>query len=277
MKKTLLLLSTLLTLSTQSHAIELKVPVGATGYLGEVVPPVAVTTAYLITISTLEANTDYYGLSITEGNVVSGLPYYSEIGTTGIPFVNENDPKGPMIVLTVNGALNAQFKRYYGSMQHVSATLNRSKTTSLNGLYIYNGPYRDADISWGINPRSGSKNFFESTGINGSQNASVFTVSSYSAYAVGGKLKPGTYKLRSTINSVALRATSSGVTSESRPVLFSRGDNVTITALKACRVTPITQTDITFPTQLSQNFPTPKKLASNLASIQVSCNEAGKE
>ncbi|MEX6320245.1 hypothetical protein [Providencia huaxiensis] len=50
-----------------------------------------------------------------------------------------------------------------------------------------------------------------------------------------------------------------------------------ITALKACRVTPITQTDITFPTQLSQNFPTPKKLASNLASIQVSCNEAGKE
>ncbi|MEX6066986.1 hypothetical protein [Providencia hangzhouensis] len=83
--------------------------------------------------------------------------------------------------------------------------------------------------------------------------------------------------MRSTIDSVSLRATSGGITSEGQPVLFTRGDNFTITALKACRVTPITQTDITFPTQLSQNFPTPKKLASNLASIQVSCNEAGKE
>ncbi|EMJ7519163.1 hypothetical protein NQ837_000987 [Providencia rettgeri] len=277
MRKTLLLLSTLLTLSTQSHAIELKVPVGATGYLGEVVPPVASTTTYLNTRADHTADRGNYTLARYQGYTIFSFPYYDEIGATGIPFVNTDDPNGAMIVLTINGALNAQFKRYDGSMQHVSATLNRSKTTSLNGLYIYNGPYRDADISWGINPRSGSKNFFESTGINGSQNASVFTVSSYSAYAVGGKLKPGTYKLRSTINSVALRATSSGVTSESRPVLFSRGDNVTITALKACRVTPITQTDITFPTQLSQNFPTPKKLASNLASIQVSCNEAGKE
>ncbi|NIH05638.1 hypothetical protein I6L81_00015 [Providencia rettgeri] len=277
MKKTLLLLSTLLTLSTQSHAIELKVPVGATGYLGEVVPPVAVTTAYLITSAVLEANTYYYGLRITERYVVSGLPYYSEIGTTGIPFVNEDDPNGAMIVLTVNGAFNAQFMRDYGAMQHVSATLNKTKITSLNGLYIFNNAYEKGEGSWGINPRSGNKKFFKPTDLSGNQNTSVFTVSSYSAYAVGGKLKPGTYKLRSTIDSVSLRATSGGITSEGQPVLFTRGDNFTITALKACRVTPITQTDITFPTQLSQNFPTPKKLASNLASIQVSCNEAGKE
>ncbi|MEX7539317.1 hypothetical protein SGI37_20080, partial [Providencia rettgeri] len=117
-------------LSTQSHAIELKVPVGATGYLGEVVPPVASTTAPLITPAALEANTYHYAIRITEHYVVSGLPYYSEIDTTGIPFVNENDPKGAMIVLTVNGALNAQFMRDYGAMQHVSATLNKTKITS---------------------------------------------------------------------------------------------------------------------------------------------------
>ncbi|MBY6331247.1 hypothetical protein E5C03_19230, partial [Providencia rettgeri] len=229
MKKTLLLLGTLLTLSTQSHAIELKVPVGATGYLGEVVPPVASTTAYLTTTAVLEDNTFHYGIRVTEGFHVKGLPYYDEIGTTGIPFVNEDDPNGAMIVLTVNGALNAQFKRYDGSIQHVSATLNKTKLTSLNGLYIFNSPNEKGEGSWGINPRSGNKKFFKPTGINDSQNASVFTVSSYSAYAVGGKLKPGTYKLRSTIDSVALRATSGGITSESRPVLFSRGDNVTIT------------------------------------------------
>ncbi|MEX6066990.1 hypothetical protein [Providencia hangzhouensis] len=143
------MLSTLLTLSTQSHAIELKVPVGATGYLGEVVPPVAVTTAYLITSAVLEANTYYYGLRITERYVVSGLPYYSEIGTTGIPFVNEDDPNGAMIVLTVNGAFNAQFMRDYGAMQHVSATLNKTKITSLNGLYIFNNAYEKGEGSWG--------------------------------------------------------------------------------------------------------------------------------
>ncbi|MDR9613086.1 hypothetical protein RHA65_00015 [Providencia rettgeri] len=277
MKKTLLLLGTLLTLSTQSHAIELKVPVGATGYLGEVVPPVASTTAYLTTTAVLEDNTFHYGIRVTEGFHVKGLPYYDEIGTTGIPFVNEDDPNGAMIVLTVNGALNAQFKRYDGSIQHVSATLNKTKLTSLNGLYIFNSPNEKGEGSWGINPRGGSKYFFEPTALsNNKKNPAVFTVSSYSAYAVGGKLKAGTYRLRSTIDSISL-TTNAHLISQGQPLLFSRGDNVTITALKACRVTPITQTDITFPTQLSQNFPTPKKLASNLASIQVNCNEAGKE
>lgn len=279
MKKTLLLLSTLLTLSTQSHAIELKVPVGATGYLGEVVPPVAVVTASFPAYTDLDANKDHYGINTRESNTVLSLEYFDEIGTNGIPFTNMDDPKGAMIVLTINGALNAQFTRYDGSIQHVSATYNRSKATSLNGLYIFNNAYAKGDTNLGINPKSGQKNFFKATGMqepSNPKNPAIFTVSSYSAYAVGGKLKPGTYQLFPFYNSIRLSASSYGG-SRSNPPLFTQTDGVTITALKACRVTPITQTDITFPTQLSQNFPTPKKLASNLASIQVNCNEAGKE
>ncbi|EMK3756724.1 hypothetical protein V8167_002306 [Providencia rettgeri] len=279
MRKTLLLLSTLLTLSTQSHAIELKVPVGATGYLGEVVPPVAVTTAYLSTRADLAPNEDNYSFVSSQEYSAFSLPYYDEIGATGIPFLNLNDIEGPAIVLTINGTLNAQFMRYDGSIQHVSATYNRSKATSLNGLYIYNSSYAKGDTNLGINPKSGQKNFFKATGMqdpSNPKNPAIFTVSSYSAYAVGGKLKPGTYQLFPFYNSIRLSASSYGG-SHSNPPLFTQTDGVTITALKACRVTPITQTDITFPTQLSQNFPTPKKLASNLASIQVNCNEAGKE
>ncbi|APC11131.1 MULTISPECIES: hypothetical protein [Providencia] len=276
MKKTLLLLSTLLTLSTQSHAIELKVPVGATGYLGEVVPPVAVVTSYLPTKTDLEANRNHYGINTRESHTILSIDYFNEIDATGIPFINIDDPKGAMIVLTINGVLNAQFTRYDGSIQHVSATYNRSKATSLNGLYIFNNAYAKGDTNLGINPKSGQKNFFKKDSSS-RENPAIFTVSSYSAYAVGGKLKPGTYKLRPTISGVTLWAGSYNTSHEGTPNLFTQADNVTITALKACRVTPITQTDITFPTQLSQNFPTPKKLASNLASIQVNCNEAGKE
>ncbi|HCR4097759.1 TPA: hypothetical protein OOF48_002951 [Providencia rettgeri] len=276
MRKTLLLLSTLLTLSTQSHAIELKVPVGATGYLGEVVPPVASTTTYLNTRADHTADRGNYTLARYQGYTIFSFPYYDEIGATGIPFVNTDDPNGAMIVLTINGALNAQFTRYDGSIQHVSATYNRSKATSLNGLYVFNDSFSLGETTLGINPKSGQKNFFKPTSSENTPNPAVFTVSSYSAYAVGGKLKAGTYKLAPYIERIGFQA-SSYLTYEGKPSLLTQSDNIIITALKACRVTPITQTDITFPTQLSQNFPTPKKLASNLASIQVNCNEAGKE
>ncbi|MEX6255087.1 hypothetical protein [Providencia huaxiensis] len=79
------------------------------------------------------------------------------------PFVNTDDPNGAMIVLTINGALNAQFTRYDGSIQHVSATYNRSKATSLNGLYVFNDSFSLGETTLGINPKSGQKNFFKPT------------------------------------------------------------------------------------------------------------------
>lgn len=275
MKKRILLIAALYAAATQSYAIELKVPIGAKGYLGEVQPPVASVSTYLQTASDLEANTIHYQISLRWWGVLGELEYFPEINTSGIQFVNTTNPDGGSIVLTINGTLNASFLRYDGkTMQNVTATLVNGKNVSMNGLYRFQNEYTRSEAAWGIAPKLGSKNFFKHT-YNDKINPAVFTVSSYSAYAIGGGLKPGVYKINPSYIGVTLIASGWGFT-ESAP-LFDQSSNVTITALKSCKLTPSTQTNIQYPTQLSQNYPTPKNLASEQAVVQVSCYEAGKE
>lgn len=275
MKKKILLFVTLFSVYIQSYAIELKVPIGAKGYLGEVAPPVSSASTYLHTSPDLGANSLYYSISLRRQGVIGDLENFPEINTSGIEFVNMTNPDSGSIALTINGTLNASFLRYDGkTVQNVSATMVNGRNTSLNGLYKFQNEYRTSDASWGIAPRTGRKNFFTHT-YSDDINPTIFTVSSYSAYAIGNGLKPGVYKLKPSYIGVNLVASGWGVTESIS--LFDQNSDVTITALKSCKLTPSTQTNVQYPTQLSQNYPTPKNLASEQAVVQVNCYDEGKE
>ncbi|MFD1091934.1 hypothetical protein [Providencia vermicola] len=277
MTKRILLIATLFSITLHSYAIELKVPIGAKGYLGEVVPPVASSTAYLHTTTLLEGNTVHYEISLRTSATIEPLRYFPEIGTAGIEFINTNNPDSGSIVLTINGALNGSFLRYNSDIrQNVSATVLNGKSVNLNGLYIFINKASKAETVWGIAPKSGSSNFFYRSGAS-NVNPTTFTVTSYSAYAIGGGLKAGVYKIHPGYESVGLVTTGGYSYEDGRPALFDKNSNVTITALKSCNLTPSTPTNIQYPAQLSQNYPTPKNLASEQAVVQVSCYEAGKE
>ncbi|HCI95593.1 MAG TPA: hypothetical protein DHV44_04765 [Providencia sp.] len=56
MTKRILSIAVLFAVAMQSYALELKVPIGARGYIDEVMPPVATSTAYLYTGTELRRN-----------------------------------------------------------------------------------------------------------------------------------------------------------------------------------------------------------------------------
>lgn len=277
MKKTLLF-ATLFAVYMQGYAIELKVPIGARGYLGEVTPPVSSATGYLYTLADHKADTANYRITLSTSGTIDTLPYFDEIGTSGIQFRNTTEPDSGFIVLTINGNLNASFLLNDNkTMKYVSSGVINGKSVNLNGLYVFTGNGTKSGTIWGIEPKAGKTKFFASTGSSANKtNPAMFTVSSYSAYAVGGGLKAGVYKLAPGIVDVTFFTYANGG-SYATPALFDRDSNVTITALKSCKLTPSTQTNIQYPTQLSQNYPTPKNLASEQAVVQVSCYDAGKE
>lgn len=277
MMKKILLFATLFAVHTQGYAIELKVPIGARGYLGEVVPPVSLVTAYMYTSTNLPANSMSYRITVSTSGTIDYLPYFDEIGTSGIQFRNTTEPDSGFIVLTINGNLNASFLlNDKKTRQSVSSGVINGKSVNLNGLYVFSTNGSKTETAWGIQPKSGKTNFFASSGYPSQNNPALFSVSSYSAYAVGGGLKAGVYKLAPQIVDIGLSTYGNGA-AYGTPALFDQNSDVTITALKSCKLTPSTQTNIQYPTQLSQNYPTPKNLASEQAVVQVSCYEAGKE
>lgn len=260
-----------------ANALELSVPIGSTGYLGEVTPPVGSTTKnYGMVRSVLEANTPYISFRWEPSRFVIGkLPFYPEIGRVGVAIYNKSNPKGAFIVLAPSGYGTLRYKRANGTYENASFSFSRSKTTAMTNMYN-NFSSNSDELSWGLLPRQGNSDFFSARYVDGSDkvHSLTLTISSYSAYAIG-PLEAGEYAMRDGSKFYANISTSPSSSANSKTLLSST-DNVNIKALKACDVIPQTSTNIQFPTQIAKNYATPTKLADNLASISVNCPYANK-
>ncbi|HCU0915673.1 TPA: hypothetical protein OUF72_003383 [Proteus mirabilis] len=260
-----------------ANALELSVPIGSTGYLGEVTPPVgSITLEYGMVKSVLEANRPYIGFQWEPYRLaIESLPFYPEIGRAGVAIYNKSNPKGAFIVLAPSGYGTLRYKRANGTYENASFLFSRSQTTAMTNMYN-NFSSDFGELSWGLLPRQGNSNFFSARYVDGSDkvHSLTLTISSYSAYAIG-PLEAGEYAMRDDSKFYAVIRTSSG-SSASSQTLLSSTDNVNIKALKACDVIPQTSTNIQFPTQIAKNYATPTKLADNLASISVNCPYANK-
>lgn len=260
-----------------TNALELSVPIGSTGYLGEVTPPVGSTTLkYGMVKPVLEANMPYVSFRWEPYRLVMDtLPFYPEIGRVGVAIYNKNNPKGAFIVLAPSGYGLLRYKRANGTFENASFSFSRSETTSMTNMYN-NFPSTTKNLAWGLFPRQGNSNFFSARYVDGSDkvHSLTLTISSYSAYAIG-PLEAGEYAMREDSKFYANISTSPGSSVDTKTLLSST-DNVNIKALKACDVIPQTSTNIQFPTQIAKNYATPTKLADNLASISVNCPYANK-
>ncbi|WP_234369217.1 hypothetical protein [Proteus mirabilis] len=260
-----------------ANALELSVPIGSTGYLGEVTPPVgSITLKYGMVKPVLEANMPYVSFRWEPYRfVMDTLPFYPEIGRVGVAIYNKNNPKGAFIVLAPSGYGLLRYKRANGTFENASFSFSRSETTSMTNMYN-NFPSTTKNLAWGLFPRQGNSNFFSARYVDGSDkvHSLTLTISSYSAYAIG-PLEAGEYAMREDSKFYANISTSPGSSVDTKTLLSST-DNVNIKALKACDVIPQTTTNIQFPTQIAKNYATPTKLADNLASISVNCPYANK-
>ncbi|OOQ53424.1 hypothetical protein A0O00_03050 [Proteus mirabilis] len=260
-----------------ANALELSVPIGSTGYLGEVTPPVgSITLKYGMVKPVLEANMPYVSFRWEPYRLVMDtLPFYPEIGRVGVAIYNKNNPKGAFIVLAPSGYGLLRYKRANGTFENASFSFSRSETTSMTNMYN-NFPSTTKNLAWGLFPRQGNSNFFSARYVDGSDkvHSLTLTISSYSAYAIG-PLEAGEYAMREDSKFYANISTSPGSSVDTKTLLSST-DNVNIKALKACDVIPQTTTNIQFPTQIAKNYATPTKLADNLASISVNCPYANK-
>ena len=260
-----------------ANALELSVPIGSTGYLGEVTPPVgSITLKYGMVKPVLEANMPYVSFRWEPYRfVMDTLPFYPEIGRVGVAIYNKNNPKGAFIVLAPSGYGLLRYKRANGTFENASFSFSRSETTSMTNMYN-NFPSTTKNLAWGLFPRQGNSNFFSARYVDGSDkvHSLTLTISSYSAYAIE-PLEAGEYAMREDSKFYANISTSPGSSVDTKTLLSST-DNVNIKALKACDVIPQTSTNIQFPTQIAKNYATPTKLADNLASISVNCPYANK-
>lgn len=260
-----------------ANALELSVPIGSTGYLGEVTPPVgSITLKYGMVKPVLEANMPYVSFRWEPYRfVMDTLPFYPEIGRVGVAIYNKNNPKGAFIVLAPSGYGLLRYKRANGTFENASFSFSRSETTSMTNMYN-NFPSTTKNLAWGLFPRQGNSNFFSARYVDGSDkiHSLTLTISSYSAYAIG-PLEAGEYAMREDSKFYANISTSPGSSVDTKTLLSST-DNVNIKALKACDVIPQTTTNIQFLTQIAKNYATPTKLADNLASISVNCPYANK-
>ena len=144
-----------------ANALELSVPIGSTGYLGEVTPPVGSTTKnYGMVRSVLEANTPYISFRWEPYQlVVQPIPFYPEIGRAGVAIYNKSNPKGAFIVLAPSGYGTLRYKRANGTYENASFSFSRSQTTAMTNMYNDFSSNSDK-LSWGLLPRQGNSNFF---------------------------------------------------------------------------------------------------------------------
>ncbi|HFK8543960.1 TPA: hypothetical protein ACG0QJ_002912 [Proteus mirabilis] len=272
---------TSLSFSVQA-TMDLSVPIGATGYLGEVPAPVTSATIdgdrFVFHSSELPRNQPIIGFAGNTATYVTGeLTYYPTLGRPGIPMYNNTtNNKKAFIVLVPSGSFVMNYRKFDGSFATVSAVVNRGKVTSMNGLYndglVSSIGYKYNELNWGIFPKSGQSNFFYLKG-NKYSNLQA-TISGYSVYAIGS-LEPGSYSLAKEHSFYVSVSLSSGSGTTTRPNFLDSSTKITVNALKACDVTPQTATSINYRSQIAQKFSTPTKLDENIASINVDCPYAG--
>ncbi|MCL8621344.1 hypothetical protein NAB32_15820, partial [Proteus mirabilis] len=167
-----------------ANALELSVPIGSTGYLGEVTPPVgSITLEYGMVKSVLEANRPYIGFQWEPYRLaIESLPFYPEIGRAGVAIYNKSNPKGAFIVLAPSGYGLLRYKRANGAYENASFSFSRSQTTTMTNMYNNFSSNYDK-LVWGLLPRQGNSDFFSARYVDGSDkvHSLTLTISSYSA------------------------------------------------------------------------------------------------
>lgn len=279
-KKTIYcLFSVVLATSFSAKAeIVLSVPIGSTGYLGEIAAPVssAAIDSFQFYDTELFANTpviNYGGMVSQYG--IGTLTYYPELDIVGIPMYNDiTNNKKAFIVLVPSGSFTMTYVKYNGKSDTVSAVVNRGNVTSMKGLYNtgFTTSFKYNRLNWGLLPRSGQIYFFYK---GGDKRSSIqANITGYSVYAIGA-LEPGSFSLAPHHTFHVRVSTSSGSIATTKPEFLNSSTQIKVNALKACDVVPQSMTTINYANQFSKNYPTPTKLAENIASVNVTCPYAG--
>ena len=268
-----------------SYGDNLRVAVGATGYLGEVSPPLR--TVYFEQVlrdRDLFANFPFIELMTWKKN---GAPnweytYYPPESAYGVTLVNEFD-KNNKIILLINGVFSTTYSRYNtpgnvsaGSRwETASFTLSKSKMISSRGMYrVPLNSYFSGLFGFGLEPQSGMNGL-----LVGSYTAPAKftgTITSYSAYAPQ-PLKKGRYFADDRLIMVHRDSPNDGVSVEqSHATFINEYQDLGVFAVDTCKVAPITNTQIDYGSQLAGTYPTPKNLANLLAQLNVNCVNSGK-
>lgn len=268
-----------------SHANDLRVPVGAIGYLGEVSPPVR--TVYfeqVLNNSDILPNFPFIEL-ITwkwrEGPD-SAFVYYPQEGAYGISLFNEFDESN-RIILLINGVFSTTYARYHipydwssgVRWETASFSLRHSKISSSKGMYhVPYGINYSGYFDFGLEPKSGTPGVLYTTFTHPAKFTGVIT--SYSAYAPQ-PLKKGRYLADDTIMMAHRNGYGDGYPKDkSEAVFIGEHQYMGIFVVDTCKVSAITNTKIDFGVQLAGTYPSPKNLANALAQVNVNCPDTGK-
>lgn len=266
---------------------KLTVRAGQTGYLGELYP--SNRSAYLNTHARYlysgtypltDPNVNYPMLpsrdtylkfaTISNNWISSNFPLYE--GAPGIRLINEND-SSRIIILLLNGTVSTSYKN--SSYQSVVKTATLKQSRQVAGNLKSSGT-----LAWGLEYSSTPiNNYFQYSGTpTGYVRADITSFSAFASSQAGGPtaVVKGRYKL-STGEELVF-----GQGSIYSYVGFGRSDTklladstLSIEALDSCTVTPITNTNIIFNTQLA-GYKQNELLETRPASMSINCVTTGK-
>ncbi len=271
-------------LAPVSYGDNLRVSVGATGYLGEVSPPLrTVVFSERLGSRNIYPNFPFIELITWKKN---GSPdwqytYYPPEGAYGVVLVNEFD-KNNKIILLINGTFSSTYPRFKvpgnvnsGTIQETaSITLRNSKAISSSRMYHVPTSSNAGFFAFGLEPQSGVNGYLDDSVYLKAQFTGVIT--SYSAYAPQ-PLKKGRFFADDRLIMAHRDGPGDGFSvNQSNATFINEYQDLGVFAVDTCKVAPITNTQINFGSQLAGTYPSPKNLANALAQINVSCPNTGK-
>ncbi|ENR5391856.1 hypothetical protein PWM41_000217 [Providencia rettgeri] len=273
-------------LTPVSYGDNLRVSVGATGYLGEVSPPVRVVN-FEERARTRRINPNFPFIELITwkkgGSPNWEYTYYPPEGAYGVTLVNEFD-KNNRIILLINGTFSTRYLRYKVindvNSGHVwesaSFTLKNSKMTSSDRMYhVPIGSSLPNPLNFGLEPQSGANGYIVDS-IYAEPMKFTGIITSYSAYAPQ-PLKKGRYFADDRLIMAHRDGPGDGFSvNQSNATFINEYQDLGVFAVDACKVAPITNTQINFGSQLAGTYPSPKNLANALAQLNVSCPNTGK-
>lgn len=265
-----------------AYCVDISIPIGSTGYLGEIAPPVSFSSANYVRE---EVNLSERAMvRLIQSMYMDSDPVYDPaFEVSGFQMINPADPKGTYIILAPTGTVTYNYIRKDGQTINTSAQFVHGRTIATNGMVETHTV--DSSItnrlSWALLPYKSIKNYF----LPNSVTSTSVTLSSYGLFAIG-PIKPGRYSQATTTNSdgtfyqrAYARLVESGAGTSGavvlKPLLLDASTKIQINALKSCDVVPQSMTTINYATQFAKNYTSPTKLAENIASINVNCPYAG--
>ncbi|MGG4677994.1 hypothetical protein [Providencia huashanensis] len=269
-----------------SYGDNLRVSVGATGYLGEVSPPVRVVN-FEERARTRSINPNFPFIELITwkkgGSPNWEYTYYPPEGAYGVTLVNEFD-KNNRIILLINGTFSTRYLRYKVTgdvnsghvWENASFTLKNSKMTSSNRMYhVPADSSAPNPLTFGLEPKSGIDGYLvDSIYVEPMKFTGIIT--SYSAYAPQ-PLKKGRYFADDRLIMAHRDGPGDGFSvNQSNATFINEYQDLGVFVVDTCKVSPITNTQIDYGSQLAGTYPAPKNLANSLAQLNVNCANSGK-